>query len=167
MRWKRVVYIDAGLRILDDVKYLLELDYKDAILAPQDGKNDNPLHFTTQISHDNPELVDKLKSEYGTDILKSNHMLNCVWIYDTNILKICNKSRLIEAMNMWPLCKSNEMTIMNLLFHFKYKLWRPFPLNASNNKILFDWCELNSSKNVTWREYCLIKYPVTINFDDC
>lgn len=166
MQWNRVVYLDAGMRVLDDVSHLLELDYKGCILAPQDGKINAPITFGTQISHDNSELVAKLVAEYGSDILQSNHMLNCVWIYDTDILQICNKSQLVEAMNMWPLCKTNEMTIMNLLLHFKYKLWKPFPVNASNKKILFDWCELNSSKPTTWRDYCLIKYPVTINFDD-
>jgi hypothetical protein len=75
--------------------------------------------------------------------------------------------QLVEAINQWPLCKTNEMTIMNLLLHFKDKLWKPFPVNASNKKILFDWCELNSSNFKTWRDYCIIKYPVTINFDDC
>ena len=166
-QWNRVVYIDAGLRILDDISYLLELEYKGCILAPQDGKINAPITFGTQFSHDNQNLVAKLVAEYGSYILQSNHMLNCVWIYDTDILKICNKTQLVEAMNEWPLCKTNEMTIMNLLLHFKYKLWKPFPVYASNEKILFDWCELNSSKPVTWRDYCLIKYPVTIQFDDC
>ena len=165
-QWQRVVYLDAGMRILDDVKYLLEVEYKGAIIAPRDGKIDAPITFDTQISHDNSELVAKLVAAFGADILQSNHMLNCVWIYDTDILQICNKYQMIEAMNQWPLCKTNEMTIMNLLLHFKYKLWKPFPVNASNKKILFDWCELNSSKPTSWRDYCLIKYPVTIKFDD-
>ena len=37
---------------------------------------------------------------------------------------------------------------------------------ASNGKILFDWCELNNP-NKTWKDYCFIKYPATITFDDC
>jgi len=40
------------------------------------------------------------------------------------------------------------------------------PIRASNGKILFDWCELNNP-NTNWRDYCYIKYPVTISFDDC
>jgi len=166
-QWQRVVYLDAGLRVLDDVKYLLEVEYKGAIIAHQDGEITPHLEFLTQISHDNPELVAKLVAEYGSEILKSNHMLNCMWIYDTDILKICDKSQMIKAMNKWPLCKRNEMTIMNLLLHFKYKLWKKIPQKASNGKILFDWSEVITSNKVTWRDYCLIKYPVTIQFDDC
>ena len=93
-------------------------------------------------------------------------MLNCMWIYDTNILNTCNKYNLIEAMNKYTFCKTNEMGIMNLLFHFKYKLWQRLPVNASNGKFLFDWCELNQKYNTTWRDYCFLKYSVSISFED-
>lgn len=160
-QWERVVYLDAGLRILDNVKHLLNLDYKNRILAPIDGTL-----FKTQICYDNTELVSELLNEYGNEILEKKHMLNCVWIYDTNILDVCNKSQLIQIMNKYPLCKCNEMTAMNLLLNFKYKLWKPFPEKASNDKFLFEWSELNR-KETDWRDYCLIKYPVSIFADDC
>ena len=85
------------------------------------------------------------------------------------IISTCNKyldTRLIEAMNKYTFCKTNEMGIMNILFHFKYKLWEQLPIKATNGKILFDWCELNNS-NKNCKDYCYIKYPVTISFDDC
>jgi hypothetical protein len=165
-KWSRVVFLDAGLRLLDDVKYLLEIDYKNKILAPKDGKLYDDQSFNCQLSYDKPELIDSLKSEYGEQILKSNYMLNCIWIYDTNILKLCDKNQLIEAMNKYTFCKTNEMGIMNILFTFKYNLWETLPIKASNGKMLFDWCELNNP-NTNWRDYCYIKYPVTISFDDC
>jgi len=165
-KWVRVVFLDAGLRLLDDVKYLLEIDYKNKILAPKDGKLYEDQSFNCQLSYDKPELIDSLKSEYGEKILKSNYMLNCMWIYDTNILKLCDKNQLIEAMNKYTFCKTNEMGIMNILFHFKYNLWERLPIKASNGKLLFDWCEINNP-NTNWRDYCYIKYPVTISFDDC
>jgi hypothetical protein len=166
LKWSRVVFLDAGLRVLDDIKYLLELNYKDKLLAPKDGKLYDDQAFNCQISYDKPELIDSLKNEFSDNILQSNYMLNCIWIYDTNILKICNKKQLIEAMDKYTFCKTNEMGIMNILFHFKYKLWEQLPIKATNGKILFDWCELNNS-NTNWRDYCYIKYPVTISFDDC
>ena len=165
-KWSRVVFLDAGLRLLHDVKYLLEIDYKNKILAPKDGKLYQDQAFNCQLSYDFPELIESLKSEFGEQILKSNYMLNCMWIYDTNILKLCDKNQLIEAMNKYTFCKTNEMGIMNIIFHFKYHLWERLPIKASNGKILFDWCELNNP-NTNWRNYCYIKYPVTISFDDC
>jgi len=166
MKWSRVVFLDAGLRLFDDVIHLLEIDYKNKILAPKDGKLYENQHFNCQLSYDKPELIESLKSEYGEQILKSNYMLNCMWIYDTNILKLCDKNQLIEAMNKYTFCKTNEMGIMNIISHFKYNLWEKLPIFNSNGKILFDWCELNNP-NTNWRNYCYIKYPVTISFDDC
>jgi hypothetical protein len=165
-KWQKVVFLDAGLRVLDDIKYLLEIDCNDKILAPKDGKHYIDQEFHCQLSYDKPELIDSLTLEFGEPILKSNYMLNCMWVYDTSILGLCDKEQLIEAMNKYPFCKTNEMGIMNLLFHFKYHLWEPFPVKATNEKFLFDWCELNQTYNTTWREYCFIKYPVTISFDD-
>jgi hypothetical protein len=40
------------------------------------------------------------------------------------------------------------------------------PVKASNGKFLFDWVELHNP-GTTWQDYCCIKYPVTITFDDC
>ena len=166
LKWSRVVYLDAGLRVLDDVKYLLELDYNGKILAPKDGKILEDQEFNCQLSYDKSELIEEFKKEFGEISLKSNYMLNCIWIYDTNILKICNKSQLIESMNKYTFCKTNEMGIMNILFHFKYKLWEPFIIKSSNGKFLFDWCELNQKYPTSWRDYCFIKYPVSITFED-
>ena len=168
LKWDTVAYLDAGLRVLDNVKYLFELDCQNKILAPNDASpNFRPDQiFKYQISYDNEEMVNLLKTDFGEDIFQKHHMLNCMWIYDTNILKICNKSQLIEAMNKYTLCKTNEMGIMNLLFHFKYNLWREFPLKASNGKYLFEWCELNHSHHTTWRDYCFIKYPISIRLEE-
>jgi hypothetical protein len=164
--WNRVIFLDAGLRILDDVLHLLALDYKNRILAPIDGKHSAYNEYNCQLSYDKPELISSLVSEFGNNILQSNFMLNCIWIYDTNILDVCDKNQLIEAMNSYPICKTNEMGIMNLLFHFKYHLWEPFPINSSiKNKFLFEWCELNNP-GTNWRDYCAIKYPVTLSFGD-
>jgi hypothetical protein len=164
--WQRVVFLDAGLRVLDDVTNLLCLDYKNKILAPTDGKHSAYNEFNCQLSYDNKEYIDSLVKQFDDSIMSSNYMLNCIWIYDTSILELCNKNQLIEAMNEYPFCKTNEMGIMNLLFHFKYHLWEPFPVKSStNSKYLFDWCELNNP-GTNWKDYCYIKYPVTITFED-
>jgi hypothetical protein len=165
-QWQRVVYLDAGLRILEDVNYLLEIPFKNKIIAPKDGKLYDDQPFKCQISYDNKELIDIYINEFGENNLESNYFLNCMWIYDTDILSICNKTQLIDAMNKYTFCKTNEMGIMNIMFHLKYKLWDRLPIHSSNNKILFDWCESNQHQYTTWREYCMIKYPVTISFED-
>jgi hypothetical protein len=166
--WDRVIFLDAGLRVLDNVKYILELDYKNKILAPIDGKqltrtdNDTFMH---QLDHTNSEIINLVKIDFGDNIFEERFMLNCMWIYDTIILKICNKNQLIEAMNKYTICRTNEMGIMNLLFHFKYKLWERLPPIASNGKYLFEWCELNNNFHTTWQNYCFLKYPISISLN--
>ena len=170
LKWERIVFLDAGMRILDSVKYLLDLDYENTILAPNDAGHTNRSDkiFSTQISFKDENLVNKLKADFGEDILDSQYFLNCIWIYDTNLLHFITKDILIDAMNKYPLCKTNEMTIMNLIFHFQYKVWKAFPhfIVDENNKqkYLFDWCELNNP-GTKWEHYCYLKYPVSIGFD--
>ena len=164
-KWNRIVFLDAGLRVLDDVKYLLSFDYKDKILAPKDGKYYENQKFGCQLDYGNQELIEKVKSDFGENIFNEIYFLNCIWIYDTNILKICSKQEMIDAMNNYPLCRTNEMSVMNLLLRFKYNLWEPFPFKIESGKILFDWCELNNP-GTNWRDYCYIKYPLTITFNE-
>jgi hypothetical protein len=169
LNWNRVVFLDAGLRVLDDVIYILELDYKNKLLAPIDGKQliqEPNAIFKYQLEYDNVDNINLIKHDFGENIFNQTHMLNCMWIYDTNILKICNKTQLINAMNTYPVCRTNEMGIMNLLFHFKYKLWEKFPPLASNGKYLFEWCESNNNFNTTWQNYCFLKYPITIALNE-
>ena len=120
-QWKWVVYLDAGLAI--DVTYVIGLDCTNKILSPQDGDK----RFHLQVSYDKPQYINMMCSKYGKEMLDSTSMLNCMWIYDTAILDKCNKQELIQGMNDYPCCKTNEMAIMNLFFHFKYRLWEPLP----------------------------------------
>jgi len=167
-KWSKIIFFDAGLRVLEPIKHLLELDCKGSILMPNDTGN-YPIPkklFKEQITMQDPFLVNNLLHEFGSHILESEYFLNCIWIYDTSILDICKKQELIDVMNKYPLCKTNEMTVMNLLFHFKYNLCKEFPIKARNNKILFEWCELNNPAASTWRDYCFIKYPISIPFHE-
>lgn len=166
-RWERIVFFDAGHRIFDQVEYLLQLDYKGKILAPNDAGfyNRPDKIFRHQLSFHNPELIKELKEEFG-DVFDSQYFLNCIWVYDTSIQEICSKEEMIKGMNKYPLCRTNEMTIMNLYLHFKYKLWEAFPNTTPEGKYLFEWNETNHPHPTTWRDYCYIKYPFSINFED-
>lgn len=175
-QWDRVVFVDAGLRVLHNVyESILKLDYKDAFLAPDDGGNYVPLPnpdklFKTQVSQTfYTRLHDSLQNFGGMEILEKSYFLNCLWVYDTAILDTCTKQEMIDGIVKYPICKTNEMTMMNLFLHFKYKLWKPFPVyvpDVTHKKLLFDWCELNNPVPSSWRDYCLVKYPCSISMED-
>lgn len=168
-QWKRVIFLDAGLRVLDTVSYLLALDYTGRFLCPGEYYTTEQIEkntFGNQLSKRDLTVLKDLTDAYGEYILQERYFLNCLWIYDTSILQTIRKEELIEVMNKYPLFRTNEMGVMNLLIAMKYKLWQPFPtLVSANGKYLFDWCELNRPGTM-WYNYCLIKYPVTISFED-
>jgi hypothetical protein len=167
-KWNKVIFFDAGIRIFDKIEYLNELPYENSFLAPDDAApDDNEKTFKCIIETDkNIPVVEELFKEYSKDILQQRYFLNCLWVYDTNILSLIKFNDLVDAMNKYPICRCNEMTIMNLFITFKYKLWKPFPEFLNNsNKRLFAWNEYNHGYNTTWRDFCYIKYPSTINFE--
>jgi hypothetical protein len=174
-QWARVVFLDAGLRILDDVapmlRYMAENNEKPMFWAPND-RGDGPIKqdkgFICQLSRGNPALLDSCAAEFGFDPrekgLYQDYFLNCVWIYDTAIdYDGTLKAELIETMNRYPLCKTNEMGVMNLVLHFRRGVWRPFP-HKVDGKALFDWCELNTP-GTCWRDYRMIKYSSTLGLE--
>ena len=169
-QWKKVIFFDAGLRVLDKISYLDELDCEGKILAPDDAAPyDNEKRFRLMLELDaNPEARASFNAEFSPDILNERYFLNCLWVYDTKILNTCDSSHLVEAMNRYPICRCNEMSIMNLLFTMKHRLWVPLPEWASDGKKrLFGWTEHDRDygNDKTWRDFCFLKYPFTINFN--
>lgn len=160
-KWKRVIFMDSGIRVFYSINNLLDLEFKGKFVCPNDlgdGPEKNENLFHCQISKDKPELIEELVNEFGEKILNSAYFLNCIWIYDTDILQVCKKEDMIETMNKYPIFKTNEMGIMNLLLNFKHGLWQPFPWKAPNGKYLFDWSDYNHPGSKP-DDYCFLKYP--------
>ena len=173
-QWDKVIYVDAGLRIFDKISYLDEIPCKGVLMAPDDAPSyDTQKRFTVIIETDrNPPAVERLFQEYNKEILQKRYFLNCLWVYDTALLQKISVQELVDTMNKYPICRCNEMTIMNLIFTFKYNVWKAFPEFVSHPgtdngiKRLFGWTERDRNYgNTTWRNFCFLKYPSTINFD--
>jgi hypothetical protein len=167
--WDKVIYLDAGLRVLDSISYLADLPCTNVIMAPDDASPyDNDKRFGGIIETDrHPVVVERLWKEYAPSILKERYFLNCIWMYDTSLLSRVSFQDLVDTMNKYPICRCNEMTVMNLLFTFQHRVWKPFPEWVANGrKRLFGWTENDRDDGATsWRDFCFMKYPFTINFD--
>ena len=171
-QWNKVIFLDAGLRVFDKISILDNIPCEGKIMAPDDAPMyDNDKRFKLMMELDaNPLAAEELFKEYSKDILDGRYFLNCIWVYDTALLDKCNMTEMIDTMNKYPICRCNEMSIMNLLFTFKYKVWQPFPefVNKSvSEKRLFGWIEYDRDygSNRTWRDFCFMKYPCTINME--
>lgn len=168
-QWNKVIFFDAGLRVFDKISILDSISCEGKIMAPDDAPsydNDKRFHLMLETAA-NPPVEEKLFQEYSREMLNKRYFLNCIWVYDTKLLNICNISHMVDAMNKYPICRCNEMTIMNLLFTMKHKVWKPFPEFVESGKRLFGWVEhdRNYGLDKTWRNFCFIKYPYTINFE--
>jgi hypothetical protein len=169
-KWDKVIYLDAGLRVLDEIRYLADLPCDGSIMAPDDApKYDSGKRFGGIIEiSSNIKVAEQFFREYDPQILGGRYFLNCIWMYDTALLNKISFEELEEAMNKYPICRCNEMTIMNLIFTFKYKVWKPFPEFIENSqKRLFGWTEHDRDYGpyTSWRDFCFLKYPSTINFE--
>lgn len=168
-QWRKVIFLDAGLRVFNEISYLDNLPFENKILAPDDAPQyDTEKRFRLMLEIGTNPLADqRLFNDFPKDILEERYFLNCLWVYDTNLLSICDMSDLIDAMNKYPICRCNEMTIMNLLYTMKHRVWSPFPEFASNGLRLFGWCEYDRDygPHNTWRNFCFIKYPCSINME--
>lgn len=167
--WKKVIFFDAGLRIFDSIEFIDCIDCKNKIVVPDDAPDyDNDKRFERIIElGTNLEAENKLFNTFSRSILHERYFLNCIWVYDTVLLETITFDELVQAMNEYPICRCNEMTIMNLIFAYRHKVWSPFPEFASNGKRLFGWCEYdrNYGTHNTWRNFCFVKYPVTIDMN--
>lgn len=150
--WNYILFVDAGLRFFDDINYFTSSLIPNKIVALDDGHPDFTKKFHTQIELSNLKIVDKLKEIYD---INSSYFLNCLFIFDTSLIKNDTYDNLIEMMNKYPICKTNEMAIMNIYFRND---WQPLNIWLDNGKILFDWSERN---NNTWKNYVSLKYPRT------
>lgn len=147
-----VMFVDAGLRIFDSIEHFYPCFEKDSLVALDDGHPDFTKKFNCQIQLTNTVVVERLKEIYDID---SSYFLNCIFLYDTNIITDHTLSDLINMMNEYPICRTNEMGIMNIYFH---KVWKPLNIYLQKNKILFDWSERGGNN---WNVYISLKYPTT------
>ena len=166
-QWDRVVFLDAGMRVLNSVAPLLELPWRGAFLAPDDTQpGDNGHRFACQLDLTaNPAVKERMETLFGTEMYGQKYFMNCIWVYDTALLNRCNLTHLQQGMNAFPICMTNEMALLNLYFAFLHKVWVPFPEKTPEGKYLYGWCELNYPERPTWRSFHFLKYPVTISME--
>ena len=155
-QFSKVMYFDAGMRVLEDIKVFLDLDCDGKFLCQTDHPGED-FRFAIQLEK-NDDYVE-LKREYP-EIETSHYFLNTLWIYDTR-LKL-EKREFVDMMNKYTLWRTNEMGVMNMVINIKRKMWEPLPICAPNGKMLVEYCETNHP-GTTWDDYCAIKYAATID----
>jgi len=160
-RWDRVLFLDAGMRVLSPIQPILDLDCTGRYMAPDDSQYpENPdVRFHRLVDPSNSAAYEALLREFTPDVLQSRYFLNGVFLYDTALLDRIPMSELLETMKTYPIARANEMTIMNIVFGARHKVWTSMPKKIGD-KYTFGYNE--SGQNGTpghWRDFHLMKYP--------
>lgn len=154
-QWSRQIWVDAGMRVLEDVRFLLEVPWENTFTAPPENYDFGQALETKNWPH---ELFEA-QGKYDFD-LTDKFFINCFWIYDTRVgLKT---EDFLDCLS-FPIWRHNEMGAMNAVIHFQKRCWTPLPLHASNGKYVYAWSDFDYRKNCD--HFCVIKYPVSIKFD--
>lgn len=160
-KWERVIFFDAGFRIFDDVQHYLDVPWRGHITALDDSHPEDTKRFHTQLELSaRPDKVSELE-RMVPGVLNMRYFLNCFWIHDTSIITNTTLSEMIDLMNRFPICLTNEMAVMNIYFALKQQ-WHPLQISLPQGKILMDWSERNGRN---WSYYVGLKYPTTISFE--
>ena len=161
-KWDRVLFMDAGMRIYKSIHILFTLPWKGKFVAPSGGdpySEENRL--STQIRNtENPEAAAVLYADFPKPLFETQDFLNGIFIYDTTLLDKVSMADMIVAMNKYPLCGCNEMTIMNIFFGIKLGVWERMP-QKHNNQYIFNWSDrnFNRGENVKLTDFVCLKYP--------
>lgn len=149
-QWEYIFYIDCGMKILSDIKPIMDQMTKNTLLAHSDAY---------------PYYQWKLYNQFDTFSFKNiyNHLSNTynlnidyfqtgILLYDTNIIEDNTFNDLMELSNKYPISKTNEQAIMNLYFNCTKKIWKQLPLKNSNTNF-YDFC----CRNPLYTKYIIVK----------
>jgi len=174
-RWRRVVFMDAGLRVFRDLAPIFQHPWERSIVALDDSHPDDTKRFGCQLetradpeAHERLGDLVKMAGCVAGDLSDERYFLNCFWIYDTALSAedLDGPFRgLCELMERFPVFRTNEMGAMNVYFQFLRRQWRPLQIDrqGQGRPLLFDWSERDGR---TWRDYVMMKYPTTLGSDE-
>lgn len=160
-QWDRVLFLDAGVRVMHPVQSFwdLESDCKGHFLAMDDSWNNPSKTLGEQLNkdaHHFPRFVE----EFGESCLTKRSLLNAAFMFDTQAMPPKMYREMLLLVNKYPIWRTNEMIIMNVMLQHKYNLWRPFPVESPREecRYLFEWSDLNRAGTCA-SDYVALKYP--------
>ena len=159
-QWDRILYLDSGIYVYNDIQRMFNLDCTNSLMA---HSNPYPQYYGLwKLDHEfqlrnEPEIAEKLKNNF--DLSLEDYFQSTIMLFDTSIIKEDTVFKLIELMNDYPISTANDQGILNLYFIYINKVWKLLPIR-DNEGFLYDFWERNNHR---CQEYVLLKYPQTEN----
>ena len=153
LKWDRVLYVDAGMRVIRPIREILELDCSGSLLAHSDAFPTFVWRLENQFNLvDFPETRDLLGELVPLD---SDYFQTTMMYFDTNIIQPQTVQDLRNLMVQFPNSRTNDQGIINL-WALARNLWKRLPTHNSSGPSYYDFHERNDMET---NDYILLKYP--------
>lgn len=141
-RYNGILYIDCGMKIVDDVAPLLGLiSDKVSFIARSDAYNDYIWTLKDQFDQQHP-LFTRLQQEYELDI---DYPQTGVMMFNTKLITPSLFSELCTLAIRYPISRTNEQGIIALYFTSR-NLWTHLPIHNNETPPLFYYSSSQSNE---------------------
>jgi hypothetical protein len=152
-QWDKLFYIDAGMKIIQDINIFFTFITPHTMLAHCDSYPDYDKTLGDKFDkHSRPDVYAELEKNYNLNTI--NYQTGIV-LFHTNKIETDTVDKLVQLANKYPISLTNEQGIVNLYF---IDILSQVPI-FRENRCLYDFWE---RFGVHGSRYTMLKYPRTI-----
>jgi len=143
-RYTGILYLDCGMKIVDDVAPILQLfdtDGKASFVARSDAYNDYIWTLQDQFDQQHP-LFQRLQHEYDLNI---DYPQTGLMMFNTKLITPTLFSELCELATRYPISRTNEQGIIALYFT-SMNLWTHLPIHNDETPPLYYYSSSQSNE---------------------
>jgi len=148
-KWNGIFYIDCGMKILDNIKPMLQINYHKKLLAHSDAYPTYERKLSSQFDSSKKQIYYNLSKKYNLNI---DYFQTGILLYDTDIIKKNTFNDLLKIAIEYPISTTNEQGIMNIYFNCQKKIWEQIKLK-NNETNFYDYWSRNKNDN----KYIIVK----------
>lgn len=175
-QWNRIVCVQPGLRILDNIKMILDIPYQGKVLATNPNEprpinlEQSVLNLARELSDDiiHKNLYDEILEECGgiENIRKRSSVSSQLLIFDTDALdvKLENRDFVTDYLAEHPNSKTLVDGVLTLLFHYKYKILEYLPeKDRTDTKYIIGLSESRYSDTIKWNDFIFLLFSSSLS----
>lgn len=141
-QWRRIFYLDAGIKVLNAIQPLLDCWRPNKVLAHSDAYPQYQWTLRKQFVPLSP-YIDSLEAKYDLDI---NYPQSTILLYDSNILEENTVSELYSLLLEFPNIVTNDQAIFALYLTNIRKIWQQIP-TGDEGMNFYDYLDRHNGKH--------------------
>ena len=153
--YKKVLYLDTGMRIIKPLDKIINLDCDGKFLAHSDAYPTYEWELHRQFDGSVfPNEYNELVNTYNLNV---NYFQATMYMFDTKIINDDTYDMLVELSNKYPNSRTNDQGIMNIYFLCIRNIWEQIKIK-DDETFYYDFSERNGLDKTN---YIMLKYPQT------